>query len=133
MFMYDDEVPFETLVGKTLTKVEYDKQDETIYFYEDDNKTVYALRHEQDCCESVSVEDICGDLSDLENTPILVAEMVTNDKLPAPTKEQRDVEQMWTFYKLATIKGSVDIRWFGSSNGWYSVEVSFLKGSNDND
>lgn len=128
MFMYDEEVPFETLVGKTLTKVEYDKQEETIYFYENDNKTVYVLCHEQDCCESVTVEDICGDLADLENTPILIAEMVTNDKLPAPTKEQQDESELWTFYKLATIKGSVDIRWFGSSNGWYSVEVDFLKG-----
>lgn len=128
MFIYDEEVPFETLVGKTLTKVEYDKQNERICFYENDNKTVYVLKHLQDCCESVSVEDICGDLSDLENSPILIAEMVTNDKLPAPTKEYADVEMMWTFYKLATIKGSVDIRWFGSSNGWYSVEVSFMKG-----
>lgn len=127
--MYDEEVPFRDILGKTFTKVKYNKQDEAIYFYENDNKTVYALKHCQDCCESVTVEDICGDLSDLENTPILVAEIVTNDKLPAPTKEQRDVSELWTFYKLATIKGSVDIRWFGSSNGWYSVEVNFLKGS----
>lgn len=128
MFMYDEEVPFESILGKTFTKVKYNKQDEAIYFYENDNKTVYTLCHEQDCCESVTVEDICGDLSDLENSPILVAEVVTNDKLPAPTKQQQDVSELWTFYKLATIKGSVDIRWFGSSNGWYSVEVSFMKG-----
>lgn len=128
MFMYDTDVPFESILGKTFIKVKYNKQDEAIYFYENDNKTVYALMHCQDCCESVTVEDICGDLSDLENSPILVAEVSTNDKLPAPTKEQQDVSELWTFYKLATIKGSVDIRWFGSSNGWYSVEVDFLKG-----
>ena len=76
------------------------------------------MYHEQDCCEEVYIEDICGDLDDLIGTPILLAEKVT---------ESNDCcSQLWTFYKLSTIKGSVTIRWCGETDSYYySIEVSF--------
>ena len=128
------------LVGKTMVSVD-NVNDEEIVFVADDGKR-YKLYHSQDCCESVSVESVVGDLSDLVGTPILTAEEVTytsEEDLPAEERVRLQMEranktgsyyddsQTWTFYKFATIKGYVDIRWFGTSNGYYSESVDFAE------
>lgn len=143
---YDE---FEILVGKTLTEV-VNKNDEIIFTVDDG--TQYKLYYSQDCCESVSVEDVCGDFADLIGSPILKAEERTSDKPDEKIQAERDAEEKankekhgedyysytpdsetWTFYELATIKGSVTIRWYGTSNGYYSESVSFVEVSGDND
>lgn len=113
---------FADLLGKTLTRVEQ-IDDDRIQFETEDGKS-YAL-YCQDCCESVTAEDISGDLADLIGTPILLAEEATSD-VPPPGSE-RGESDTWTFYKLSTIKGSVDIRWHGTSNGYYSESVDFAE------
>lgn len=118
------DVNYDELIGKVFTKVEQISNDE-IYFYSEDGIT-YKMYHEQDCCESVYVEDICGNLDDLVGTPILMAEEVSNENEENKALSEWDESYTWTFYKFATIKGYVTIRWYGTSNGYYSESVDFV-------
>ena len=88
----------------------------------------YKFYHNQDCCEYVRIVDICGSLDDLAGSPIIRAEVRTSkDQDSVDPDEIIDSSNTWTFYEFATIKGSVTVRWLGSSNGYYSEEVDFVK------
>lgn len=110
------------IIGKTFVSVEMKDRSEIVFTT--DSGVRYIMSHDQDCCESVSVEDIEGDLNDLVGSPILQAEESTNREEPKP--EYAD-SFTWTFYKFATIKGYVTIRWLGESNGYYSESVDFFE------
>lgn len=113
---------FRDLVGKTLVGVEH-SNDQIIFICNDGKK--YLQSHSQDCCESVSVEDICGDLKDIIGSPILVAEESTSSENPDGISKEYQDSFTWTFYKIDTVKGGVTIRWYGESNGYYSESVDF--------
>lgn len=108
-------VELNQILGLAFDSVEA-SDDEIIFLTRDGRK--FLMYHDQDCCEAVYVEDIAGDLSDLVGAPILRAEERTQDDPDAGESG------MWTFYEFATIKGSVTIRWYGSSNGYYGVSVT---------
>jgi hypothetical protein len=119
---------FSDLIGKVLTAIKGAVGDDYIRFSCADG-TEYQLWHYQDCCECVSVEDICGDLNDLIGSPILIAEESTSGDNPPDVDMAKEYQDSftWTFYKLDTAKGGVTIRWYGSSNGYYSERVEFVE------
>lgn len=104
-----------SMLGKTFSNV-YVNEDKTEIIFENDEE-IYTFYHEQDCCEYVYVEDITGDLSDLVGAPLTFVEVSCSDG-----GSEYD-SATWTFYKFATVKGWVDIRWLGESNGYYSESV----------
>ena len=111
----------EALIGKILASIEISEDKRRIVWSCSDGSK-YLMYHDQDCCESVTLEDVCGDLNNLLGTPILVAAESTNHNNP---RDIEDESHTWTFYKFATIKGYVDLRWYGESNGFYSESVDF--------
>jgi len=115
---------FEELIGQTLTEIAGKVGESRIDFKTLEGKE-YALYHSQDCCESVSIEDINGDWKDLIGSPITMAQESSSGESLNPGLEYDSFT--WTFYKLATVNGYVDIRWFGSSNGYYSERVDFCE------
>lgn len=109
----------ENFIGKTFVKVENIRNEELVFILPDGTR--YIFYHAQDCCENVFIEDICGNLSDLENSPITMAEEICHENMDDGCCES----MTYTFYKFATLKGYVTIRWCGSSNGYYSEHVDF--------
>lgn len=113
---------FERLVGQIFTEVYHD--DETIFFKSPTAE--YILYHEQDCDEDVYIEDICGDLADLCNEPILYAkESINYQEGPLPGVYPESYT--WTYYRIRTNTGTVIIRFYGTSNGYYSETASFYE------
>lgn len=108
------------MIGATMVAVS--KERAKLSFLEE-NRVVHEFYHQQDCCERVQIEDICGDLTDLVGSPILMAEEVRGE--PPEDYEYPDDAFRWTFYKFATLKGSVTVRWLGTSNGYYSMAVNY--------
>ena len=124
--MVDTRKGLQAMVGMTFARVLGAAGDHEMVF-KTESGIRFVFSHYQDCCESVRVEDICGDLEDLVGEPILMAEEVSGE-IPAQDEDSYE-SQTWTFYKFATRKGYVDVRWLGESNGYYSERVDlFVEG-----
>lgn len=106
----------EGVINRVFKKIEVSENKREIVFTRDDDAT-FKMYNIQDGYEDVYIEEIIGDLNDLIGYKILQYEEVI---------KEYDTENMvqWTFYKFATIKGYVTLRWYGFA-GYYSVNVTF--------
>ena len=114
------------MLGQIFVEVTGSVGDGTMNFVTAEGQR-FMFAHSQDCCESVDINDIVGDLQDLVGEPLLLAEEVEGET-PVDFNERDHESVTWTFYKFATRKGYVDVRWLGESNGYYSEGVDLFVG-----
>ena len=123
-------VTIRDLIGKTIKSFNLSDDKTTLDIFCEDGSS-YSMYHEQDCCESVWLDDIIGDeLNDLLGTEVNVAEERTNRDSDIKPKEEGyylDNSVTWTFYEIGTQSGRVTLRWCGTSNGYYSESVNFVR------
>ena len=118
----DTEKGMELMKGKTFVKVEGSVGSGEMLFVTAEGER-FLFAHMQDCCETVDINDVVGDLQDLIGEPLLIAEEVSGE-VPADAEHYESFT--YTFYKFATRKGYVDVRWLGESNGYYSESVNLF-------
>ena len=135
---WSNRVEIEELVGHGIAKIDERDDHELITFETidvDAARWVFSMFHEQDCCEHVFCEDIDGDLQKLVGNVILEAQEVVSSDTPdghavgeREEDEWYDESNTWTFYKLTDSAGNrFVIRWWGSSNGYYSEGVTVTR------
>lgn len=107
---------------KILSVSGFDLYNREECFINFDNNEFIQIYHAQDCCEDVWLEDINGD-TNLEGAIFyeIIEKECNKDAL-----NEEDESFTWTFYTIRTSKGYLDLRWYGTSNGYYSESISFL-------
>lgn len=126
---YSESFKFSDIIGETIVDIIGGQGDEELTLRMANGYDI-VLYHEQDCCEYVYLYDVAGNLEDLIGSPLVQAEESTSD-----SGEDEDCceSRTWTFYKFATAKGYVTLRWLGESNGYYSEAVDIrIEPSMDN-
>lgn len=131
-----------TRYGSLDLSIMKDKILTAVFVHEDETRVdlivssneFYSIAHSQDCCETVYLDDVVGDWQDIMNSPILHFKEMPNEAGPQKYNigtgyECEDDSFTWTFYEIATIKGSVTMKWYGSSNGYYSEKVGLYEGN----
>lgn len=101
-------------------------QDKTCVIFKMADNTTYVLYHYYECSELVELVEIIGNSDDLIGYPLLMCECEEN-RVENPDSCTGSYFKTWTFYKFATVKGYVTLRWVGESNGYYSEEVDFIE------
>ena len=111
-----DSVNVEALIGLTLRRCVRDGNEIHLYA---NNGLTFSLGNPRDA----EIEDICGELVDLVGSPITMAEEESWDDDPSD-----DYSRLaWYYYKFATVKGYVTIR-FECTDGYYAsyAQLTFV-------
>jgi len=115
---------FASLLGRTLVEIRgaFEGSEEVVLMTAD--KKAYRLHGDSGYVLDTRLEDIAGNVADLVGTPLLMAQVVSSQAAPSDLKSYGEWESStWTYYKLATVKGYVTLRWWANSDGNYCEEV----------
>lgn len=117
-----NDVDISELNGQTIKAIRLNGDEDELEIETTDN--LYLMFHRQDCCESVTLEDYdIEDLHSLEGQKVISASKESNS---GDASDGYSTET-WTFYKILCERDSVTMRWYGTSNGYYSEDVDFMK------
>lgn len=117
---YDNRIELDSLVGEVLTHIDVSESNEEIRLTTQSGRII-LIYHDQDCCESVKIEDTEGDWHSLIGKVLIETK---KEEYPQgdPPPEYPD---SWTrtVLKFRVDDATVISRWIGESNGYYSESV----------
>lgn len=119
-----DEEILSSLSGEVVKSVTGGKKDDDEMIITFESGKAIKVFHEQDCCESVYIEDEESD--DIVGGFVHFAGFVSGEG--GYFDDDAYNSHTWSFLKIDTSKGSIWQRWLGESNGYYSEEVDVLLG-----
>jgi hypothetical protein len=113
---------FIILIGETITEILGALAGSDEITIKTASGRTFRLYHEQDCCESVDVRTVTGDLTHIIGSVVTAATETINRDTVGYSDSATE-----TTFVLTTEKGSLTIFWVGESNGYYGEEVSFVE------
>jgi len=107
------------MIGETIKYIDVDEYDHQIRV-ETESGRVFLIYHKQDCCESVRLVDINGNIKNLKGKVI--------EDFTHMSKQFSDElghgSKTITLITFFVDDSTVTTRWIGESNGYYSEEIS---------
>jgi len=125
-----DSLDVSIMNGLKIVSVDGLEKESGEVFFTTESGRQFKMYHEQDCCETVYIDDVCGDVSDLIGATIINFDerWSDGDEDSEEKPNQWSESFTWTFYDIQTDKGCVNIKWLGESNGYYCESVSLAEG-----
>jgi hypothetical protein len=116
----------EELVGKKIVDLAENHEGDLTFTMSDGS--IYEMGYVPDCCATCVVESGLDDLKAMIGQKLVAVTEDSSKETPADVKQEYTPEsQTWTFYTFRSNKATAQLRWFGSSNGYYSESVTFRR------
>lgn len=125
--------PLAPLLGKYWTNlyISADDQHQLMFLRKFQDKVIeaYILDTEADCCSETWFADIVG-VENLLKSDIKGIELLylNDDQYPDTDSRSRQEYDRYYGFKLLTDKGTVEVVYRNSSNGYYGGELAMFKG-----